>query len=991
MEPRLAASFGLRQSVVLAPQPCDRPRIEVRAYIVADRAIDLRRANVDASVPPPHNQVCFARGAASGRRTRFELRLSVMTYDFSRLGPDGFEQMVQALTLASIGGRVRIFGDGGDGGREATFDGECHVPGGGDWNGYGVIQAKFKSRITSTGVDQNWFFTEATKELDAWVGRGRKSPRLPPPDYLVFATNVVLTPVSKRGGADRFEQLMVKYRDLTEPGTGKKIGLPHLKGWAAWHPDQLTGLLNNHPAVRQRFTDLIMPCDVLSRLLDHVAEQDARISQMLVTYLVRTLKADLMIGLGESGEQSSQRLRLEQVAVDLPAHFGLRGSASEDDYVLRRIVLAADEVRDPEFGLTSNAQFIVLGGPGTGKTTLSRTLCQIYRAALLQGHHPVLTQQSAETSARVREAFSAHALPAPRLHRLPVRVVLSEFADELSANRTLTVLQHITNLFNHRQSDQMSIADVKRLFTQWPILVVLDGLDEVAAAKDRDLTNELIDDFHTELAAQRVDALVVCTSRPTGYTFDSSSGFELVQLSPLTRDQALDYASRLLRTRFPDDLDSQDTVMTRVNRAVAEPETARLMTTPLQVTIVALLLEQRTRAPHSRFALFNAYYETIYARERNKHPTADLVFERYRPQLDRIHQQCALTIHLQAEQSGDAESILAKESLSVITARVIDEDGYTGEEARRMAVEIDELAATRLVLIVPRREGVAFEVRTLTEFFAAKRLMQSSDPSDTLEALIPAAHWRHTWLLAAGLVFHERTFQRDMVLNRLNSIDQQTAVNRLVQPGALAAISALLDGFAANTPRWHQDFARSALRLVDGPSGNHIGDLSDALISLMPDDTVLSEVVWDELDRRLRTSFTGAARTLVILMAQAPDAIGVQAQRRVDQHGESGSRPAPRATKPVISTDFMTAAVEAASREFGHIASGDLKRDWRNLLDMGATALSGTDGDATIEGVREIVCRAAAADDDAATVIRPRMAAALLLDRVGHRIADRGV
>lgn len=111
-----------------------------------------------------------------------------MTYDFSRLGPDGFEQMVQALTLASIGGRVRIFGDGADGGREATFDGECHVPGGGGWNGYGVIQANFKSRITSTGVDQNWFFTEATKELDAWVGRGRKSPRLPPPDYLVFAT-----------------------------------------------------------------------------------------------------------------------------------------------------------------------------------------------------------------------------------------------------------------------------------------------------------------------------------------------------------------------------------------------------------------------------------------------------------------------------------------------------------------------------------------------------------------------------------------------------------------------------------------------------------------------------------------------------------------------------------------------------------------------------------------------------------------------------------
>lgn len=911
-----------------------------------------------------------------------------MTYDFSRLGSDGFEQLVQALALASIGGRVRIFGDGRDGGREATFNGECHVPGGGDWNGYGVIQAKFKSRITSTDVDQSWFFAEATKELNAWVGRGRKTRRMPRPEYLVFATNVVLTPVNQSGGTDRFEQLMMKYRDLTDRGeSSKKVGLPQLKGWAAWHPDQLAALLDNHPAVRHRFADLIMPGDVLSRLFDHVAEQDARISQVLVTHLVRTLKADLMVGLGESGDQSSQRLRLEQVAVDLPAQFGLKGSASEQDMVLRRIISAADQVRDPEFGLTSNAQIIILGGPGTGKTTLSRTLCQIYRAALLQGQTPVLTQKDSETGDRVREAFTAHGLPVPRLHRFPMRVVLSEFADALSADRTLTMLQYVTILINRRQSDRLSIADVKRLFARWPILVVLDGLDEVAAAKDRHLTNELIDDFRTELAAQRVDALIVYTSRPTGYTFDGDSGFELAQLSRLTRDQALDYASRLLQTRFPGDEDRQDKVMKRVRRAVDEPETARLMTTPLQVTIVALLLEQRTRAPHSRFALFNAYYETIYARERNKHPTADLLFERYRTQLDRIHQQCALTIHVQAEQSGDAESILAKELLSAISTRVIDEDGYTGDEARRMAAEIDELATTRLVLIVPRGEGVAFEVRTLTEFFAAKRLMQSSDPSDILEALIPSAHWRHTWLLAAGLVFHERSFQRDMVLNRLNSIDQQTAVNRLVQPGALVAINALLDGFAANTPRWQRDFARSALRLVDGPSGKHIEDLCDALVSLMPDDAALSEVVWDELDRRLRTSFAGAARTLLILLAQAPDALGVQAQRRVDRYGDGAAREG-RATKPTISADFMSGAVDAVSKEYGHTWTEDLEIDWKSVLDLAATALSGVESDATIEGVREIVCRAAAADDAAAAVIRPRMAEALLLDRVGHRIAD---
>lgn len=909
-----------------------------------------------------------------------------MTYDFTRLGPDGFEQLVQALALASIGGRVQIFGDGRDGGREATFKGECHVPGGGDWSGYGVIQAKFKSRITTPEADQAWFLSEATKELDAWVGKGRKARRVPAPEYLVFATNVVLTPVSQSGGADRFEHLMERYRDLVDRGKPpKKVGLPGLKGWAAWHPVQLTALLDDHPTVRQRFADLIMPGDVLSRLFGHVAEQDARISQMLVTHLVRTLKADMMVELSESGDQSSQRLKLEQVAVDLPAQFGASGSASGQDMVLRRIISSGDQVRDPEFGLTSNTQIVILGGPGTGKTTLSRTLCQIYRAALLVGKNSVLTQQDSEIGVRVGETFTAHGLPAPRLHRFPLRVVLSEFADALSTNSGLTMLQYITNLINHRQSDQLSIPDLKLLIARWPILVVLDGLDEVAAAKDRNLTNELIDDFRAELAALRVDALIVCTSRPTGYIFDSTSGFELSRLSRLNRDQALGYASRLLQTRFPDDEDRQDKVMKRVHRAIDEPETMRLMTTPLQVTIVALLLEQRTRAPHSRFALFNAYYETIYARERSKHPTAALLFERYQSQLDHIHQQCALTIHVHAEQSGDAESILTKESLSGITARVIDDDGYTGDEAASMVAEIDELATTRLVLIVPRGEGVAFEVRTLTEFFAAKRLMQSTDPSDILEALIPSAHWRHTWLLAAGLVFHGRPYQRDMVLNRLNSIDQQTEVNRLVQPGALAAISALTDGFAANTPRWQQDLARSALRLVDGPIGKHIEDLSDALVSLMPDDAALSDVVWDELDRRLRFSFTGAARALLILLAQAPDALGAQAQLRVDRYANTRNQGDCTAT-PTISTDIMIAAVEAASRKYGHTRSDDLQADWQNVLDAATAALSGEEGDSIVEGLRRIVCQAAAADQAAAVVVRPRMAEALLLDRVGHRI-----
>ncbi len=44
-------------------------------------------------------------------------------YDLARLGSREFEHMVQAIALSVLGTRVEVFGDGPDGGREATYTG----------------------------------------------------------------------------------------------------------------------------------------------------------------------------------------------------------------------------------------------------------------------------------------------------------------------------------------------------------------------------------------------------------------------------------------------------------------------------------------------------------------------------------------------------------------------------------------------------------------------------------------------------------------------------------------------------------------------------------------------------------------------------------------------------------------------------------------------------------------------------------------------------
>ncbi|WP_143542180.1 hypothetical protein [Rhodococcus sp. 1163] len=67
-----------------------------------------------------------------------------MDYNVDSLGSRNFEHVVQALAQRKIGAGLSSFGDGADGGREATWNGSSPSLGAlADWNGYGVVQAKF--------------------------------------------------------------------------------------------------------------------------------------------------------------------------------------------------------------------------------------------------------------------------------------------------------------------------------------------------------------------------------------------------------------------------------------------------------------------------------------------------------------------------------------------------------------------------------------------------------------------------------------------------------------------------------------------------------------------------------------------------------------------------------------------------------------------------------------------------------------------------------
>jgi hypothetical protein len=126
--------------------------------------------------------------------------------NFFGFSPDSFEQFIRALSLKVFGPGVTIFGNGPDGGREATFNGwvPYPFPPTTRWHGYGVIQAKFKERLEDTQKDQTWAYKQLNDELQRWMQSEKRDPK---PDYFIFCTNVEL-PSATNGGIDSLSALL---------------------------------------------------------------------------------------------------------------------------------------------------------------------------------------------------------------------------------------------------------------------------------------------------------------------------------------------------------------------------------------------------------------------------------------------------------------------------------------------------------------------------------------------------------------------------------------------------------------------------------------------------------------------------------------------------------------------------------------------------------------------------------------------------------------
>ncbi|WP_033247440.1 NACHT domain-containing protein [Nocardia carnea] len=750
-----------------------------------------------------------------------------MQHDLERLGPLGFQNLAAALAVAEFGSQVQVLGAGRDGGRDMLCSGTLVWAGSeeqpGDlWDGYTVFQAKHKQRLEADpGANLRWLWQQVRSELKDWADP--ESGRDPIPHYWVIVTNVLLTPVPESGGFDTLNSSIRKFiEDLADdsrdlPGGGqerreKLRRIRRLRKWRIWDGNQVDALVTKHDGVRGAFPAFLTASDVFANLAQYTDRLPLNELQGgLFRHARTTLMGERAIYFDEAGAGDTVGTPIEQVAIDLPITPEPGGQRRT---VFGHILDRGERVLRPRLNLYSGPRHVVVaGGPGNGKTTMSKFLVQAYRAALLEGAEDLSTDHHAVIGATAHSLRELGRDGLPKHRRWPMRIDLAEYAEERGLDEDSTLLSWIAKKVSAR-SNQGSVTP-SSLFSwmqQWPWFLVLDGLDEVTEPRIRKRLIHQITEFVSDADGDNCDLLVVVTTRPTGYVENiAPTQFERIDLSRLSIEDALRYGILATRVRLKDDREKIERIGRRLLRAADDESLRYLMQTPLQVLIMTIIVEGAGHLAPDRYSLFWGYYETVFKRERNKQTSLARLLQEHANTILVLHQHVGFELQVRSERDTSTAT-MPPEELRHIAWKILTADGYRPSDTdSELLSRIFTAATHRLVLLTPvsrGHEGLGFDVRSLQELMAARYLTTGSmeQITDRLRTAAASPHWRNTWIFATGKLFAEpQPHQHDTVVSLIETIDTN-ATDRLGQICPIApslALDLIDDGMARSIPLFH--------------------------------------------------------------------------------------------------------------------------------------------------------------------------------------------
>ena len=690
-----------------------------------------------------------------------------MDYPLEQLGPERFQQVCQAL-LVKEHPRVQCFPVAQpDGGRDAISY-FLDSPEG----KFVVFQVKYARRPMAETEPHKWLTGIIDEELPKIK---RLIPRGAHRFYLM--TNIPGTSHLDVGSMDIVNRIL------------GKVGIPSI----CWWRDDINRRLDSAWDIKWSYPEVMKSTDFLraiveSGLSEHFErrnsslraflrtqydyDEEVRFKQVELQNKLLDLFIDVPISFRDPRAERPQhhifhrvvadtRTRseseIEEIEIDgMPVQMELRGTFyAGSGYVRSEDLVGAATLLLSRAMQQYMPSVVVEGAPGQGKSTISQYVCQVHRMRLLN-----------EDDA-LRQIKQEHA-NSPL--RLPIKVDLRDFASWLGKrdpfnseessvppNWAKSLESFLAALISHHSGGTVfSVDDLIAVMRISSILLVFDGLDEVADMARRAEVVDEITKAVQRLEENAASLQVIVTSRPAA--FANSPGmpyrrFPHLTLSSLGRSLILEYADRWLRARR---LDSKQAAEFRMvlKEKLDQPHLRDLARNPMQLAILLSLIHTRgTSLPDKRTALYDYYIDLFFSREAAK----STVVRDNRDLLINIHRYLAWLLHSEAEQGGSSASISQDRLQKTVTEYLVREGHDPG-----LTEELFKGMVERVVALVSRVEGMfEFEVQPLREYFAACHLYytapqsspgkeQSGSKPDRFDAICRNFYWLNVTRFYAG-------------------------------------------------------------------------------------------------------------------------------------------------------------------------------------------------------------------------------------------------